>query len=245
MEYKATLNIDRYIAIVNEEIDVSIISMRTMLRSIDEGTCVTGSCVTNSSIANMHYLPIKQSDAVKKKEILKAFNNVIRSFLDFLDIAVAFSLLRGKTINSERPFQTKEEILHFLEEKIDYSIQEIANDRSRNSSAKLRFFSLSSENLEAARNYIALRNDIEHHKGIAKNDLTIYWNVIKLQVEGKDIAIPQRVEAGQIMSIKFENKSRIISSGEAINISEEELDGIVLCIKMKIVPEIIAQHFTK
>lgn len=94
--------------------------------------------------------------------------------------------------------------------------------------------------------YIWIRNDIEHHKNIAKKDVKIKYKKLDTIIENKEgidkeISKPTTVNTGEKIFSSFTIKERNIKKGEVISLSEEGVEWIVFTIESFIAPE-IAKH---
>jgi hypothetical protein len=92
---------------------------------------------------------------------------------------------------------------------------------------------------DAVDGYFDIRAALEHHKGVAQTDLSLCTRRFEMLVDSEPIPeIPFEVDAGQMISVRSREETRIIPKGEPVILSEAELEDIARPITLWIAPEL-------
>jgi hypothetical protein len=144
----------------------------------------------------------------------------------------------------ERDLNGEAEIIDYVTTKmnaiVSEAIQKVSVDTSLTNPKKLgKFSGLSDFSTTASLSYFALRRCIEHHKSIPQSDIELLYRRLRLQVSGQEItALPFIVEKGAEVSMDLLDAQKKFEEGKAIVLTEEDLDHLVVTIRMVIAPEI-------
>src|SRR4051812_12970447 len=109
------INMDVYRGELERELDSSLGSLRTLLRSLDDGSYQTKA--TQASAKSVIQMAFQQGNTdpqvLRKGEILKTYNSLVRALISFIDKMIAVSHARFDTaqIRVDRTLKSEAEIL--------------------------------------------------------------------------------------------------------------------------------------
>ena len=166
--------------------------------------------------------------------------------ISFIDRMIAASEASFNTIEIpvDRPLKSEAEILDYVSQKLsellEEAISKVIVDVSLTNPKKLaKFASLSSFSKQACLSYFALRRCVEHHNSVPLNNIRLLFRRLIVYVAGKELVqLPHIVEAGGQVSVQLKDHYKDFEKGKPVELSEDELEQIVLSIKAVIAPEI-------
>lgn len=236
-----SIKLDAYLNKLIHEIDTHLVSTQHILRSLEDGTYFAKADRTRpGSVVRMELNNLKDPVTVSKGELNQCFKELVSTFLDFIDQLIGVSIvMSNQNMQISRDLHGIEEIKGYINEYIQSEIQKVARDQSLRSNTKIDMLpGLSPSSKKTAKDYVALRNSLEHQKGIANRDINLRWRAVRIYIGDEAInELPIIAEKDSVISLSIPIESRLIAKGDEIEISEEELEGIAFNIKNMLAPE--------
>jgi len=188
------------------------------------------------TISQISVLPL---DNLKRREINKCYKSIIGSLQDYLDNLISILRLKSENITVTFPM-TQEEINNLLKSKFEKHLLEVSTDRSLNIPRKLNILLYKPEHQiykESIQSYFDLRNGLEHHKGIAKEDRVIrYMRLGLASTSGYEVEKPGPLGEGESFVLKTFNEEIKYDIGGAMILEKEQLDSIILNLLIHVIP---------
>jgi hypothetical protein len=221
-----------------QELDSHVISLKCILKSIDDDFYLTFSEV-KIGIGGMKLTNIEKAE-FRNQELKKAFISIIRSFQNFVDKLIAITEFVSKTHVAETSVRNESELNEYLQMMEEKAIHEVSTDRKLNFPKKLEYLTVQDPLKEILLGYSLLRNNLEHHKDIASKDAIFKLLVSTMFVNGKEITeLPFNVKKGDLVGYAAKVIERTIVKGTKIEILETEIHETVFTLGKIIAPSLI------
>jgi hypothetical protein len=172
------------------------------------------------------------------------FLTCIGKFASFLDRLLASQQLMKEGVKITRNLEGEEQIKAYLDQYMKEKIGQVARDQKLSNPKKIAAFTgLPPFLLGAALEYFRLRRALEHHQDIPDQDLNVPITRIGLFADDQEIEqVPHILHGGQRLDARIMTELRIFKAGEKIVLTPEDVYGIIVMLRLNIVPEIFRVH---
>lgn len=230
------LNLGMYSAAMQRAIDGHIADMKIALRAIEDGSFLDrvnekrpGAVIhvtTTSGEVSLEGAP--------QRLVRTCYRAMITELITFIDSVVAVRrILHAGFIAAPGPDVSGEaEILDYAQRVVAQSIADINRDRHFTNPTKIDEIGLASA-AKPLKEFVVLRNCLEHHRGIPNKALKIHVKVMKVLSCGEVItALPFVTrEAGEI-SIRMDEEVRTFPEGQPVSLTEADVEHVAVTLTL-------------
>ncbi|MBI2589241.1 hypothetical protein HYW35_03530 [Candidatus Saccharibacteria bacterium] len=241
------INVNHYVDQLYRRLDEQLLSLRSVLRSIESGGYAERGVLSENSPTNIAITRQINSSIAAQNEIRNAYCSIIRSFNDFIDELLAIRKLCSMPQKVDRDIHTKVELDEYISQQISMKAQKIGKDGHLSKPQKIAILGKLKKFLaDAVDGYFDLRSTIEHHKGVAQKDIKMNLYHMEYLVGGKPMLLNKpTILKNTTIAVKTAEQSSLIKKGMKIEMTESEIEDIVQTIKLFVAPQIAKQAFTK
>lgn len=231
---------------LNAQLDGALADLAHTMGSIRAGTYAEKANNQQFGLVQAHFSPDAAHLAAHAidRSAETCFRSVIANFISFLDKLIAFQLLAEGGIVLDREFTQLEKIYEYLNARVTEKIAFVASDTSLSNPKKLaRFDGLSEVAKRAALGYFALRRCIEHHQGIAQEEIHVSVWLHKLFIDNIEVTeLPAHCREGQNVQYRLIGAERVFAKGSRVTLSPQDVHSIVFALRGPIAVEVFNLH---
>ena len=174
-----------------------------------------------------------------------AFLAIIRAFVDYLDTLIAIKKLGAMPQQIPVEIIDSRKLEEYLLDVVERRSQKVGADGYISNHEKARYFGELDQYLQdALEGYFELRAAFEHHKGIAKSEISLLTLVPVVSFDGNLVPDVESITltGGRELNLQVlrEHTTRVIKSGELIQLTHKELENIVWTLGNEVAPMVIA-----
>lgn len=245
-DLSAEVDITPWFQQLTTELDAALADMAHTMASIQDGSYAEKANGQRFGLIEVKFSPDATSRS--KRAIDRAaeacFRSTIGRFISFLDKLIASDLLSQEGIVADCDLSSPGEIHAYLNAYLAKKIAVVAGDTKLSNPKKLaRFEDLADFSRRAVLGYFALRRCIEHHQGIAQEDIQFCVLRQKLFVDDAEVLeLPAPVREGQTVQVRLVPEEKTFAWGTEVVLSPEDVHAIVLTLRVAIAPEIFKLH---
>ncbi len=227
------------------EIAKHLADLESSLQSIDDGTyAISRGRPTGFGSIRIDYSNLDILSEAPQRNINKCFLVMMADFVSFLDTIIAVKQMLKNGVVVTKTIK-KDELIKYVQNKLEQNINKVSKLKLNNIEKLKTVGGLTPATQRAIEGYFALRRSLEHRRNRLDNDTKLTTiGVIKL-FDGKTEMEPGHVmRGGSIIEARLENRERILSKGSKVDISEDEIRGIVIMLR-RAAHEIIKPLYSK
>jgi hypothetical protein len=225
------------------ELDSAMADLAQAMTAIQDGTYWNSANAQRFGLVRMQFGDQGITEQAIQRACETCFRSVISSFISFLDKLIASQQIKDEGIILDRDLAV-EEIPQYVNQRLAEKIAVVARDTRLTNPKKLaRFVGLSDLAQRTALGYFALRRCLEHHQGVPEKDIDVITWRVTFFINGEEIkALPTTIYKGQALGTGMVHESKIFPAGSKIVLTPEDVQGIVLALRMVLAPEIFKLH---
>lgn len=229
-------------------------AMRIVLSTLDDGSYIERISPSRQvGLTSWVLVNVAPPEILAKEERRKALLAISRSFVDFVDTMIAIQNLSASPLVATRPLRGLDQVSKFVQEVVDAEAQGVGRDRSLSIPKKIaRFPSIDPFMKDAFTAMFLMRNALEHHKGIAQQDIALHTRRLMFLKNGMaELDESNSIfEVGETIEAVIRDQTKTIRAGEEIDLSEEEIEWFVRHVTLFLVPQLAkkqepVQHTTE
>jgi hypothetical protein len=245
----ATINLESFLALLQQGLASAGASLRNTLRSVEEGTFNDRARRSNSDAVVQFSMDV-QPPAVTAA-YLDACN---KCFLDQVRALVAYvdQLLSGeKCVNELRlplkDFSGPEELKAAFDRHLEAAYQDVSRNSHLTNPRKLEMLGdMPSFAKEASLSYFEVRRCIEHHSCVPQREIVLCYIQLTPVVNGIAVErLPVEVPAGGIVTLRTDQLTKSFRANERMALSEADIERATLTIHGLIAPSMLNAVRTK
>jgi hypothetical protein len=172
------------------------------------------------------------------------FRASVANFISFLDKLIATSHIRNEGITTDRDITSEEDLKIYVNDYLSRKISKVASDRTLTNPRKIEYFpTVPDFSKQAVSGYFALRRALEHHQGVATEKIELCFLKKRLFVGEQEIThFPIFIKSGGTLGLKVTQEVKTFLPGEKIELTPEDVYGIILTLRMAIAPQVFDAH---
>lgn len=221
---------------MNAAIDGHVADLKETLRAIEDGSYESRANAKRPD-AVIHFTTSDRARSIEgaaQRSMRKCFKAIGTELVTFLDSMVGTRRLLVNGIPSAgRPLYGEEQIREYVQFAVDAEIAKVARDRSLTNPAKIDELGIPSAAAERLKEFIALRNCLEHHRGVPKAGLTIRLDALTLRLGDRVVeSLPMEGREGEGLTVGIDQRTLTFPKGHPVQLSEADIEQTLFTVMM-------------
>ena len=167
-----------------------------------------------------------------QRHTYKCCRAVISDVVGFIDAMIAIRRATESGVPITRALRDDVEIRAYVDRFLDATIQKVSADQSLTAPRKIDSVRISSKSSESAKAYFKLRNALEHHNGIPKEDINLTLTQLQMiTTSGEVITGPMILKEGEGVAVRIHSEERVFTKGQRIVLSEDDIRRLAFTLE--------------
>jgi hypothetical protein len=229
-----TYSPDRYLHKFTERLLGHVADLAHALKSIADGSFQElAAQPAVHELGRLQHPGVDVSARAHQRQLAKCLRAMVGDFIFYLDELAAHKKLRADGIPIVEQLVGEAAIISYVENHIQAAIRARAQDRRIKAPAKIDLFAIPDVSKAAAKEFVTLRNCLEHHDGIPSRNIAITVSEIQFTTTtGRVVNPPCVLEAGEGLQVGMNRAVMTFPANQELELSEPMVRKMAFTLEM-------------